>query len=63
MKFRIVSIRPVGDKVVNEIEAESIEDARYKFYMDNPNYDITKIEPKVLKAENPEEKILKETRW
>ena len=62
MKFRIVSIRPVGDKVVNEIEAESIEDARYKFYMDNPNYDITKIEPKVLKAENPEEKILKETR-
>lgn len=64
MKYRIVSIRPVGDIVVDEIEAESIEQARYKFYMNNPNSDITKIEEKVLDPSNPESerKVFEETR-
>ena len=64
MKYRVVSIRPVGDIVVDEIEAESVEDARYKFYMDNPNSDISKIEEKVLDPNNPESerKVFEETR-
>lgn len=43
MKFRITSIRPIGDIIVTEIEASTEEEARYLFYMDNPNSDITKI--------------------
>ncbi|MGO5352359.1 hypothetical protein ACTQX5_02555 [Faecalicoccus sp. LCP19S3_E3] len=64
MKYRVVSIRPVGDIVVDEIEAESVEDARYKFYMDNPNSDISKIEEKVLDPGNPESerKVFEEKR-
>lgn len=65
MKYRVVSIRPVGDIVVDEIEADSIEQARYKFYMINPNSDITKIEEKVLDPISPESerKVFEETRW
>ena len=64
MKYRVVSIRPVGDIVVDEIEADSIEQARYKFYMINPNSDITKIEEKVLDPISPESerKVFEETR-
>lgn len=64
MKYKIVSIRPVGDIVVDEIEAESIEQARYKFYMNNPNSDIMKIEEKVSEPINPESerKVFEETR-
>ena len=61
MIYKIISIRPVGDIVVDEIEADSKGQAMYKFYMDNPNSDIQEIAEKVS-VETPESKKVFEKR-
>ena len=61
MIYKIISIRPAGDIVVDEIEADSKGQAMYKFYMDNPNSDIQKITEKVS-VETPESKKVYEKR-
>ena len=61
MIYKIISIIPVGDIVVDEIEADSKEQAMYKFYMDNPNSDIQEITEKVS-VETPESKKVFEKR-
>ena len=61
MIYKIISIRPVGDNMVDEIEADSKEQAMYKFYMDNPNSDIQEITEK-MSVETPESKKVYEKR-
>ena len=61
MIYKIISIRPIGDIVVDEIVANSKGQAMYKFYMDNPNSDIQEITEKVS-VETPESKKVFEKR-